>query len=190
VIRTDRLILRRWRTSDLEPYAALNTDQVVMEHLPGVQTREETDAFVARIEQQWDDHGWGLWALEVPDAAPFIGFTGLWPAEIVPGRPMVEVGWRLARPYWGFGYATEAAREALRVGFEDLSLMEIVSITVPQNVRSRRVMERIGLTRDPADDFDLAGMDADRYPELVRHVLYRLNRETWRHPSPVAPARP
>ena len=178
--RTERLVLRRWREADIEPFAALNADPVVMEHFQGLQTREGTEAFVGRIEAHWEAHGWGLWAVEVPGVAPFIGFTGLWPADYVTGEPMVEVGWRAARAYWGHGYVTEAAREALRFGFEDVGLEEIVSFTVPQNERSWRVMERIGLVRQPARDFDHPRVDAVAYPHLIRHVLYALDRETWR----------
>jgi RimJ/RimL family protein N-acetyltransferase len=176
---TDRLILRRWRDDDREPFAALNADPAVMEHMPGPMSRERSDAFVDRIEAHWDEHGWGLWAVEVPGVAPFVGYVGLWPADyVVPG--MVEVGWRLAHEHWGHGYATEAALEALRFGFEELGLEEIVSFTVPQNIRSRRVMERIGLARDRAGDFEHPNVDAASYPHLVPHVLYRLDREAWR----------
>jgi RimJ/RimL family protein N-acetyltransferase len=175
---TKRLILRRWRDEDRAPFAAMNADPAVVEHLQGPLTRERSDDFVERIESHWDEHGWGLWAVEVPGVAPFIGYVGLWPAEYV--RPgMVEVGWRLAREHWGRGYATEAAREALRFGFEEVGLDEIVSFTVPQNTRSRAVMERIGLVRDPAGDFEHPRVDAARYPRLVPHVLYRLDRDGW-----------
>jgi RimJ/RimL family protein N-acetyltransferase len=179
-ITTERLLLRRWRETDREPFAAMNADPAVMEHLQGTMSREASDAFVNRIQDHWDQAGWGLWALEVPRVAPFIGYTGLWPADYVTGDPMVEVGWRLARDYWGHGYATEAAREALRTGFEELGMVEIVSFTVPQNIRSRRVMERIGLGRDPSRDFDHPRVDPIAYPELVRHVLYRLSRSAWK----------
>ncbi len=178
-VRTDRLILRRWREADREPFAALNADPAVTEYLQGQMSREASDAFVDRIEEQWDRAGWGLWAVEVAGVSRFIGYVGLWPADYVFGSPMVEVGWRLAHRYWGNGYATEAAREALRFGFEDVGLEEIVSFTVPQNVRSRRVMERIGLVRDPSDDFDHPRVDPRAYPQLVRHVLYRLSRAAW-----------
>ena len=179
MIRTDRLLLRRWRAEDRDPFAAMNADPAVMEHMQGLLTRERSDAFVDRIEAHWDGHGWGLWAVEVPDTAPFVGYVGLWPADYVkPGT--VEVGWRLAHAHWGRGYATEAAREALRFGFTDVGLDEIVSFTVPQNERSWRVMERIGLVRDPAGDFEHPNVDAVAYPELVRHVLYRLPRDSWK----------
>ena len=150
-----------------------------MEHFRGMQTRLESDTFVDKIEAHWDATGWGLWAVELPGATPFVGFVGLWPASQVLGWESVEVGWRLAREHWGHGYATEAAREALRFGFADLGLEEIVSFTVPQNVRSIAVMDRIGLIRDPDGDFDHPRVDADAYPHLVRHVLYRLDRSTW-----------
>jgi RimJ/RimL family protein N-acetyltransferase len=151
-----------------------------MEHMQGTMSRDRSDAFVDRIEAHWDERGWGLWAVEVPGVARFVGYVGLWPADYVTGDPMVEVGWRLAREHWGNGYVTEAAREALRFGFEDVGLEEIVSFTVPQNERSWRVMERIGLVRDPAGDFDHPRVDPVAYPRLVRHVFYRLGRDAWR----------
>jgi RimJ/RimL family protein N-acetyltransferase len=179
MIRTERLLMRRWRDEDREPFAALNADPAVMEHYQGTTRRDRSDAFIDRIEVWWDEHGWGLWAIEVPGVAPFIGYVGLWPADYVTGEPMVEVGWRLAREHWGNGYVTEAAREALRFGFEVVGLDEIVSFTVPQNERSWRVMERIGLRRDPAGDFDHPKVDPAAYPHLVRHVFYRLGRDEW-----------
>jgi RimJ/RimL family protein N-acetyltransferase len=111
--------------------------------------------------------------------APFIGYVGLWPADVI-GPGAVEVGWRLARSSWGHGYATEGAREALRFGFEEVGLAEIVSFTVRQNERSWRVMERIGLVRDPDGDFVHPTVDRVAYPDLVRHVVYRLGRDAWR----------
>ncbi|HET7727951.1 MAG TPA: GNAT family N-acetyltransferase [Candidatus Limnocylindrales bacterium] len=179
MIRTDRLLLRRWRESDREPFAALNADPVVREYLQGTIVRARSDAQIDAIEAHWDAHGWGLWAIEVPGTAPFVGYAGLWPADFVTGHPMVEVGWRLAREHWGHGYATEAARAALRFGFEKLGLDEIVSFTVPANVRSIRVMERIGLVRDATRDFDHPRVDPVAYPQLVRHVLYRMTRTEW-----------
>jgi len=178
-IRTERLLMRRWRDEDRDPFAALNADPAVMEHMQGPMTRERSDAFVDRIEACWEERGWAQWAIEVPGVAPFIGYVGLWPADFVTGEPMVEVGWRIAHEHWGNGYVTEAAHEALRHGFEDVGLEEIVSFTVPQNERSWRVMERIGLRRDPAADFDHPNVDAGAYPHLVRHVLYRLTRAEW-----------
>lgn len=179
VIRTDRLLLRRWRDEDRAPFVGMNQDAEVMEHMQGLAAPEVTNDFIDRIEAHWDEHGWGLWALEVPGVAPFIGFTGPWPATHVLGWESREVGWRLARQHWGHGYATEAAREALRFGFEDHGFDEIVSFTVPQNTRSRAVMERIGLVRDPDGDFDHPRVDPVAFPHLVRHVLYRLSRVSW-----------
>lgn len=175
---TERLLLRRWKPDDREPFAALNADPEVTEFLQGTKPRDVSDAFVDRIEAHWDEHGWGLWAIEVPGVAPFVGYVGLWPAEFV-AAGMVEVGWRLARAHWGFGYATEGARAALAFGFDEVGLAEIVSFTVPQNVRSRAVMERIGLVRDPSHDFDHPRVDPVAYPHLVQHVFYRLDRAGW-----------
>lgn len=179
MIRTERSLLRRWRDDDRAAFATMNQDPVVMEHFQGLTPAEVSNAFVDRIEEHWDEHGWGLWALEIPGVASFIGFTGLWPSTQVLGWESREVGWRLAREHWGHGYATEAAREALRFGFQEHGFDEIVSFTVPQNTRSRAVMERIGLVRDPDGDFDHPRVDRAAYPQLVRHVLYRLGSEAW-----------
>ena len=179
MIRTERLLLRRWRDDDRAPFAAMNRDPAVMEYMQGLTAPEVSNAFVDRIEAHLDAHGWGLWAVEVPNVALFVGFVGLWPATQVLGWDSREVGWRLARDHWGRGYATEAAHEALRFGYEEHGFDEIVSFTVPQNVRSRAVMERIGLVRDPDGDFDHPRVDPIAYPRLVRHVLYRLGRAAW-----------
>jgi len=174
-LRTHRLYLRRWRASDREPFAALNADPRVMEYFPAALSREESDALAARIESHFEQYGFGLWAVEIVDIAPFAGFIGLsvprFEAHFTPG---VEIGWRLAAEYWGCGYATEGARAVLAFGFEQLRLAEIVSFTVPGNLRSLRVMERLGMTRNPADDFDHSAL-AEGHP-LRRHVLYRLAR--------------
>ena len=178
-LETERLVLRQWREDDREPYAALNADPVVMEHFPSTLTREESDAHVDRMRERLDEQGWGLWAVEVPGVAACIGFVGLnrpWFEEHF--TPAVEVGWRLAREHWGHGYATEAARECLRFGFEEIPLDEIVSFTSMQNARSQSVMRRIGMHRDPADDFDHPSMP-EGHP-LGRHVLYRLRADEWR----------
>lgn len=174
-LRTPRLLLRAWRPGDREPFAAMNADPEVRRFFPGVMTREESDASVDRIEQHLAEHGFTFWAVEVPDVAPFIGFIGLaqTPFE-APFTPAVEIGWRLAREYWGHGYATEGAREALRFGFECMGLEEIVAFAVKENVRSRAVMERLGMTHDDADDFDHPGLPGGDL--LRRHVLYRARR--------------
>jgi RimJ/RimL family protein N-acetyltransferase len=176
-LTTERLVLRRWRDADLDAYAALNADPEVMEHFPSTLTREESRRSIEIIEARFDDLGYGLWAAEVPEVASCIGFIGLNPATFdAPFTPAVEVGWRLARRHWGNGYATEGARAALAFGFDTLGLDEIVSFTTPGNRRSWRVMEKIGMTRDPADDFDHPVI-ADGHP-LRRHVLYRISRTT------------
>jgi RimJ/RimL family protein N-acetyltransferase len=178
ILRTERLVLRGWRDDDRDPFAALNSDPVVMEHFPSTLTRAESDAFVDRIESCWAERGWGLWAVEVDGVAPFVGYVGLWPAEDVCGFPC-EIGWRLAHEHWGHGYAPEAAREVLRFGFEQIGLDEIVSFTSLANRNSQRVMEKIGLRRDPGGDFDHPRVDPERHPHLVRHVLYRLDARSW-----------
>ena len=167
-----RLRLRPWRDDDRPAFAELNADPRVMEHLPAVLSRQESDAFVDRIEAHFELHGFGLWAVELRDAACFAGFVGLSiPRFQAHFTPCVEVGWRLAHQHWGQGFATEAATAALSFGFERLDLDEIVSFTVPGNLRSRGVMERIGMTHEPADDFDHPIFDASH--RLCRHVLYR-----------------
>ena len=171
--------MRGFTDADRAPFATMNADPIVTEFLRGPMSSTATDDFIERIAACWDERGWGLWAIEVVDGAPFIGYVGLWPADHVqPG--MVEVGWRLAAPHWGNGYAPEAAREAMRFGFEVAGLHEIVSFTVPQNRNSWRVMEKIGLERDTAGDFDHSLVDPRDRPDLVRHVMYRLPRSTWR----------
>jgi RimJ/RimL family protein N-acetyltransferase len=178
-LRTERLLLRKWRPSDYASFAAMNADPQVMEHFPGVLTRAESDAFADNIQARFDGTGYLLWAVEVPGDADFIGFIGLSvPRFEAPFMPAVEVGWRLDRAYWGRGFATEGARAALGDGFEGHGLEEIVSFTVPANIRSRRVMERIGMTLDAAGDFDHPSLPPGHRQR--RHVLYRLDRESWR----------
>lgn len=175
-LRTERLLLRRWRDGDLEPFAALNADPRVTEFLGGPVSRVDSDAIAARIAAHFATHGYGLWAVEVPGELPFAGFVGLAvPAFEAPFTPCVEVGWRLAAACWGRGYASEAARAALAFGFASLGLREIVSFTAVANARSRRVMERLGMTYDPADDFDHPALPAGH--PLRRHVLYRAARD-------------
>ena len=150
----------------------MNADPTVMEFFPKPLDRAESDGMAARIEAHFERRGFGLWAVEVPGVADFIGFVGLsTPTFEAHFTPCVEVGWRLARDHWGRGYATEAARAALDFGFRQLGLPEIVSFTVPANRRSRGVMERIGMTRSPADDFDHPVLP-EGHP-LRKHVLYR-----------------
>jgi len=177
-LRTDRLLLRRWRDDDREPFARLNADPEVMRHFPGPLGRPDSDRLVDRCDEELGRRGFGLWAVEVPGVQPFIGFVGLnVPRFRAHFTPAVEVGWRLARRAWGSGYATEAARAALAHGFERAGLAEIVSFTVPANTRSLAVMERLGMTRDPADDFDHPALPEGH--SLRPHVLYRLRRQDW-----------
>lgn len=168
-IRTGRLLLRPWRPSDRQPFAALNADPVVMEHFPSILTRAESDVFADSIATHLDEHGWGTYAVEVIDGPDFVGYVGLAAPEWLGAT---EVRWRLAREHWGHGYATEGARAAVVDGFARLGLDEIVAITVPANVRSRAVMRRLGMHHDPADDFDHPYLP-DGHP-LRRHVKYRL----------------
>jgi RimJ/RimL family protein N-acetyltransferase len=179
VLKTDRLLLRMWRGEDRVPFARMNADPEVMEFFVSPMTREDSDAFVDRIEAGFAECGFGLWAVEEIEAGRFIGFTGLinqtFQAHFTPA---VEIGFRLARHAWGKGYATEAATEAVRYGFEQVGLAEIVSMTAVQNVRSRAVMRKLGMTHDPADDFNHPRVP-DGHP-LQRHVLYRLTAEQWR----------
>jgi RimJ/RimL family protein N-acetyltransferase len=172
-LQTERLLLRRWREADREPFAALNADPATMEHFPAPLGRAESDALATRIEAGFDQHGFGLWALELREGGEFIGFAGLAvPSFEAHFTPAVEVGWRLARSAWGHGYATEAGGAALEFGFGELGLAEIVAMTTVGNRRSRAVMERLGMSHDPADDFALPTLAAG-HPQRP-HVLYRL----------------
>jgi len=171
-LKTERLLLRRWREGDREPFGRQSADPVVMLYMLGTLTREESDAFVDRIEKHFDEHGFGLWAVEVPGVAPFVGFVGLSvPRFDAHFMPAVEIGWRLDRPFWGRGYATEAAAATLADGFGRVGLREIVSFTIPTNLKSIAVMERLGMSRDPSDDFEHPGIPKGH--PYRRHVLYR-----------------
>jgi RimJ/RimL family protein N-acetyltransferase len=173
VLQTERLILRPWRDADLAPFAALNADPRVREHFPSCLTRAESDASARKIRAAFEARGYGLWAVEVAGGAPFIGFIGLAePSFTAPFTPCVEIGWRLAHAAWGCGYATEGARAVLTFAFGPLGLGELVSMTTPGNRRSRHVMEKLGMRRDPTEDFDHPNLPP-RSP-LRRHVLYRL----------------
>jgi RimJ/RimL family protein N-acetyltransferase len=173
-LKTARLLLRRWRETDHVPFAALNADPVVMEYFPARLSRAESDDLIARIEAGFATHGYGLWALEVRATGEFVGFTGLAvPSFNAHFTPAAEVGWRLARSAWGKGYATEAGLASVAFGFRDVGLDEIVSFTSATNVRSRAVMKRIGMTHDPADDFDHP--ETEKTDPLRPHVLYRIS---------------
>jgi RimJ/RimL family protein N-acetyltransferase len=190
-LTTPRLLLRPWRDDDVDAFAAMFDDPAVMEFLMPARgpmsacadaDRAAIEAIVERVRAHFDRHGFGWWAAELRETGAFIGFIGL---SHIPFEahftPAVEIGWRLASAYWGQGYATEGAQAALEAGFTQLSLSEIVSITVPANARSRRVMERIGMARAAADDFDHPRL-AEGDP-LRRHVLYRITKAQWQETS-------
>jgi ribosomal-protein-alanine N-acetyltransferase len=174
-ITTERLLLRRWRDADLEPAARMCADPEVMRHFVAPLTTEQTEGMIGRLEAHFEQHGFGVWALERGDDGAFLGFTGL-PTIAYEAHftPAVEIGWRLAREAWGHGYATEAARACVHHAFDVLQLDELVSVTVPANVRSRAVMERIGMVRDTDGDFDHP-LVPEGHP-IRPHVLYRLRR--------------
>ncbi len=176
-METERLRLRRWHESDREPFAELNADPVVMEYFTSTRTRVESDDLIDRIEAHFDQTGFGLWAVDVVASSEFAGYVGLWPPNFdAHFIPAVEVGWRLARRFWGQGFAPEAARAAVADGFQRLELDEIVSFTSATNLKSRRVMEKIGMTRDPSDDFEHPNVPAG--DPLKPHVLYRISPST------------
>lgn len=175
-IRTERLLLRPWRDEDREPFADLNADPEVMRYFQSPLNRAASDRLTDRILEHFERHGFGPWAVELPGAAPFIGFTGLFVPDFdAPFMPCVEVGWRLAREHWGKGYAPEAARAAMRHGFDHGGLEEIVSYTVEDNAASRRVMEKLGMRRNPAEDFEHPKLEPGH--PLRPHVLYRISKK-------------
>ncbi len=171
-LRTDRLLLRRWTDHDRTSFAELNADPAVMECFPAPLSAAESDAFVDRIEANFEQHRFGLWAAELLERDEFIGFIGLWPATFdAHFTPAIEVGWRLAHRFWGSGLAPEGARAAISDGFDRLGVDEIVSFTAAINRNSRRVMEKLAMTHDPVDDFDHPAVPAG--DPLRPHVLYR-----------------
>jgi RimJ/RimL family protein N-acetyltransferase len=194
-LRTERLILREWTDADRAPFAELNADPEVMAHFPSTLPRVESDAMVDRIVESMERRGFGLWAVEVAGGPPCIGFVGLNPIPFEAAfTPALEIGWRLSRAAWGHGYAPEAAISAVEFAFtsvrradgdfalaggSDERLDEIVSMTTTGNTKSRRVMEKIGLGHDAADDFDHPTMVARGAAHLTRHVLYRAARSSW-----------
>ena len=178
MIETDRLLLRRWERRDREPFSRLNSDLRVMEFMPGCLSRAESDLLVDSIEDHFREYGFGLYAAELRKEPLFIGFVGLAiPRFTAHFTPCVEIGWRLSTDYWGRGLATEGAKAVVRHAFEALGLEALVSFTAPANSRSRRVMEKIGMTHNPAEDFDHPNLPEGHC--LRRHVLYRLHRSDW-----------
>lgn len=174
---TERLRMRQWKLSDHEPFAALNSDPRVMAFFPSLLTRSDSDAMAEHCQSLIDERGWGFWAAESKATQEVIGFVGLHvPIPELPFSPCVEVGWRLAFQYWGKGFATEAARGALRVGFERLSLPEIVSFCAVHHLKSRAVMERLGMRE--SDTFEHPSLPVSSM--LRQHCLYRLSGKHWR----------
>jgi RimJ/RimL family protein N-acetyltransferase len=175
LIETERLLLRHWKEEDREPFYQVNADPRVMEFMPECLTRVESDQLFERITEHFRERGFGLFAAQLRERRSFIGFVGLAvPSLAAHFTPCVEMGWRLSADHWGRGLATEGARAVAKYAFGALALDELVSFTVPENVRSRRVMEKIGMTHDSADDFDHPNLP-EGHP-LRRHVLYRLRR--------------
>lgn len=175
-LATPRLLLRHWLPGDSAAFARMNADREVMRHFPGPLDAGDSDALLRRIAGDLDERGWGLWALEERANGRLLGFTGLAPVSFdAPFAPAIEIGWRMVRSHWRRGLATEAARAALAFAFDELTVTGVVSFTTVGNERSRAVMRRLGMTHDPADDFE-----HPLIPEghLLRpHVLYRLKRE-------------
>jgi ribosomal-protein-alanine N-acetyltransferase len=177
IAETDRLLLRRWRLSDREPFAKMNADIRVMEFMPTTLTREQSNALVDRIDAHFRKHGFGLYAVELRNDHSFIGYIGLaipsFQAHFVPN---VEIGWRLEANSWSRGLATEGAQRVVQYASQALGLRELVSFTVPENIRSRRIMETLGMSHDARDDFDHPSLP-EGHP-LRRHVLYRISFPT------------
>jgi RimJ/RimL family protein N-acetyltransferase len=173
MIETARLRLRDWCDQDREPFHRINSDPRVMEYFPAPLTREESDTLIDRIEAHQAQHGFTFFAAELLHTAQFIGFIGMvyTPFE-APFTPCVEIGWRLGAEFWGQGLATEGAQAVLQLGFDELKLPEIVALTVPANRRSRRVMEKLGMTCNAADDFEHPRLPPGH--PLRTHVLYRV----------------
>lgn len=178
ILATQRLLLRRWRESDRLPFQRLNADPLVMELMPAPLFPEESDLGFDRIQEHFEHYGFGLFAAELLENQTFLGYIGLSvPTFDAPFMPAVEIGWRLAADDWGRGLATEGAHAVLRYAFDDLALRRLVSFTTPQNLRSRKVMEKLGMVHNSSDDFDYPWLP-EGHP-LRRHVLYRLDRKVW-----------
>ena len=171
-IETERLYVRQWEEEDLHPFYKLNSSPKVMRFYPNLLSRKESDNFVCKASSQIDENGYSFWAIELKESSKLIGTMGIADVHFKEHfTPAVEIAWRLASQYWGFGYATEAAKAVFDYGYKELNLKEIVSFTVPENKRSIRVMEKIGLSRDPQRDFYHPKLPREH--RLSRHVLYR-----------------
>ncbi len=177
MLKTNRLLLRQWTTDDFIPFADMCRDKEVMEFFPNTQTQEESYNMGLKIQSLIDARGWGLWAVEIPNEQAFIGFVGLHtPTDRLPFSPCVEIGWRLSKEHWGKGYATEAAKEVLKYAFDTLNLQEVVSFTSVVNVRSRAVMQKIGMI-DSRQNFMHPDVEASH--PLCEHVLCKVSQSQW-----------
>ncbi|CEK11103.1 GNAT family N-acetyltransferase [Legionella hackeliae] len=173
IVESERIIIREWREADHPFFATMNSNRQVMEYLPALLTQEESSAMIVRIAAHIQQHGFGLWAAEFKETKEFMGFIGLnIPSFSAHFTPCIEIGWRLSLPFWGKGLATEGAKAVLAYAFEYLGLKEIVSFTTVSNVRSQRVMQKIGMTHDKSDDFCHPRLPLDH--SLSKHVLYRI----------------
>lgn len=179
-LETERLVIRNWEERDRDLFYEINSDDEVMRFFPFRRTREMADAFFDKLRNTIEEEKIGFAALELKDTDETIGFAGLHADDVVPTLPprTVEIGWRLARRFWGRGYASEAARELLRFGFEEMGLGRIVSYAVRDNDRSTAVMRRVGMRRAAEHDFDHPRVP-DTHPELKRHVVYALTQDQW-----------
>lgn len=183
ILTTDRLLLRTWHAADTPLMAAISSDPLVMEHFPVTQDIVATQAFVNHVNQHYKKFGYALYAVEIKDTQEFIGFVGLnHPPFEIPnfqpkGLPIVEIGWRLSSKQWGKGYATEAAKAILHYAFAELNLREIISFTVADNIKSRRVIEKLGLHHSETDDFNHPKLEENS--PLKRHALYRITRDDY-----------
>ncbi|MCH9756286.1 MAG: GNAT family N-acetyltransferase [Gammaproteobacteria bacterium] len=180
IIETERLILRTWCDDDLEPMFRINQDPKVMEYLLPMSSKQETQDFIDRAKRNQEVYGYTFYAVELKSTHEMIGFIGLLHRKQVPfsdSNPSTEIGWRLASKHWGKGFATEGATAVLAYAFHVLYLPEVVSLTVVNNTKSRRVMEKIGLTHNPDDDFDHPKVPDDS--PLKQHVLYRLFQQEY-----------
>ncbi len=176
-LETDRLYLRQWRKTDLKPFAQMNSSKDVMQYFPKRLSEEESDAMASKCLSLIEEKGWGFWAVSLKSNDTFIGFVGLnQPQQNLPFSPCVEIGWRLGKEFWGYGYATEAANACLKFAFEELKLDEVVSFTAKINERSQRVMKRLEMEDTRKNFYHPALEVTDR---LAEHVLYKVTRKKW-----------
>ncbi|MGA8163903.1 MAG: GNAT family N-acetyltransferase [Waddliaceae bacterium] len=179
---TKRLLLRQWKDSDLPLFAKMNADARVMKYFPSRLSKEESDSLAKKIQKELREKEYGLWAVEVIGAAPFIGFLGLHYRDFpAPFTPCIEIGWRLVYEHWGKGYAFEAAEKVVEYAFNTLKLKEIVSFTTPDNKRSWNLMRKLGMNHNPEDDFYHTKLPKDH--PLGFHVLYRKRNPNEKHES-------